>query len=125
MTSPDMTTTPTVSVEHRSNYEAMVALYNERTGPMRDARDHYLSWDLVPVAVQSAVIAWDAARRSGSWEAPMSERNALSMAGLMVQALTATSRGIDDAVDDELRSLRTMLAAAAARNEAPASEGDA
>lgn len=89
-----------------ADYSAMTALYNERTGPMRDARDTFRSWSSVPVAVQSFVIAWDAARRAGTNEAPMSERNALSMAGLTAQALTATQRGIDEVIDGELRSLR-------------------
>ena len=90
-------------------YEEMVACYNDRTGPMRDCRDDYNCWNQVPIGVQSAVIAWDAARRAGSNESPMSERNALSMAGMMRQALSATQRGMDDVMDDELRRLRRAL----------------
>ena len=92
------------------SYDEMVALYNERTGPMRDSRNDYASWSDVPVAVQAAVIAYDAARRAGGKEAPMSERNALSIAGMIKQAMTATQRGCDEAVDDELRFLRGRLA---------------
>lgn len=95
-----------------TTYEAMVALYAERSGPLRDARDDYASWSAVPVSVQSAVIAWDAARRGGTNEAPMSERNALSIAGMMRQVLCATVRGVDDALDDELRRLRAALSRA-------------
>jgi hypothetical protein len=40
----------------------------------------------------------------------MSERNALSLCGMMRQALVATTRGFDDAVDDELRILRKFRA---------------
>jgi len=94
------------------SYDDMVALYNERTGPMRGHRDDYASWSQVPISVQSAVIAYDAARRGGSNEAPMSERNALSLAGMMRQALTATTRGFDDAIDDDLRRLRERLSTA-------------
>lgn len=90
-------------------YDEMVALYNERTGPMRDSRNDYASWGEVPVGVQSAVIAYDAARRAGGAESPMSERNAVSIAGMLKQAMTATQRGCNDAVDDELRFLRNKL----------------
>ena len=93
------------------SYEAMVALYAEKNGPLSDCRDDYASWSNVPVAIQSAVIAWDAARRGGSTEAPMSERNALSLCGMMRQALVATTRGYDDAVDEEIRRLRHTVAA--------------
>jgi hypothetical protein len=91
-------------------YEEMVALYAEKNGPLSDCRDDYASWSNVPISIQSAVIAWDAARRGGSNEAPMSERNALSLCGMMRQALVATTRGFDDAVEDELRILRKFRA---------------
>ena len=97
-------------MENIMTYDEMVAVYNERTGPMRDSRNDYASWDKVPVAVQSAVIAYDAARRAGGKESPMSERNALSIAGMIKQAMTATQRGCNDAVDDELRFMRNKLA---------------
>lgn len=90
-------------------YEEMVARYNESTGPMISCRDDYIAWSEIPVGVQSAVIAYDAARRAGTTESPMSERNALSIAGMMRQAMTATRRGCDDAVDDELRRLRRTV----------------
>lgn len=103
---------PTARTDEVSSYEQMVALYAERSGPLLSARDDYTSWSQVPIAVQSAVIAWDAARRGGSTESPMSERNALSMAGMMRQALVATTRGFDDLVDEELRRLRLKVKAA-------------
>lgn len=96
-------------MENAMTYDEMVAVYNERTGPMRDSRNDYSSWNEVPVGVQSAVIAYDAARRAGGTDAPMSERNALSIAGMIKQAMTATQRGCDDAVDDELRFMRNKL----------------
>jgi len=96
-------------MEDAMSYDEMVALYNERTGPMVEARDRYASWAEVPVGIQAFTIAWDASRRAGSNEHPMSERNALSLAGIVAQAMTAAQRGRDDSMDDELRALRKMI----------------
>lgn len=54
-----------------------------------EIRDTYQRWSDVPPRVQKAVEAYDAARRNGGFEPPMSERNKISIAPMIEAALNA------------------------------------
>lgn len=58
---------------------------------MTDIRDTYRTWADVPPVLQKAVLAYDYARRSGTNEPEMSERNMCSIAPMIARALDAAA----------------------------------
>lgn len=61
-----------------------------------DVPGTYKTWGDVPECIRAAVEAYDKARRAGTSEPPMSERNKLTMAPLIEAAILAFHGGTWD-----------------------------